>query len=80
MMGAGVAKDAPSQSSSNDGVKTPSSKFAEFTSDDIKTDTSQLTKANCRAIRKEIANLMQDHNHDDGSWSPLFIRPAWNVR
>jgi len=31
------------------------------------------------AVRKAIADLLKDKNHDDGSWGPIFVRLAWHA-
>lgn len=41
-------------------------------------DASLPTGRDLTAVRKEIASIMIDHNHDDGSYAPLFIRFAWH--
>ena len=53
--------------------------YSDFTVDDKASDNSKLTKKVQKELRAAIAALLPDHNHDDGSWAPLFIRLAWHV-
>ena len=71
--------DMGSASSSNAQVGDLSNPTDRISHDDYgTTDCNQLNSGTCHAIRKELAKLLDDPSHDDGSWGPLFIRLAWH--
>ena len=37
-----------------------------------------LTNINLASVRRDIANLLHNRDHDDGSYAPLLIRFAWH--
>ena len=37
-----------------------------------------LTNISLASVRRDIANLLNDRAHDDGSYAPLLIRFAWH--
>lgn len=55
--------------------KIHSSKPPEHT----RTPAPAQQRLNLQDVRRDIARIMIDPNHDDGSYGPLFIRLAWHV-
>ena len=32
-----------------------------------------------KSVRESIVDIMEDEDHDDGSFGPLFVRLAWHA-
>jgi len=39
---------------------------------------SDASKVDVAAIKNEIASMLEDENHDDGSYGPILVRLAWH--
>ncbi|KAJ2725782.1 heme peroxidase [Coemansia sp. Benny D115] len=49
------------------------------TKSDSATDSSDWKKVDYVKVYKEIADLLEDEDYDDGSYGPVFVRLAWHA-
>ena len=45
---------------------------------DLVRKASAVKSVSLKAVRRDIATLLNDKNHDDGNYGPLLIRFAWH--
>ncbi|KAI9503635.1 heme peroxidase [Coemansia spiralis] len=50
-----------------------------YSSDSASNASSSWKKANYHNIYKDIADLLEDEDYDDGSYGPVFVRLAWHA-